>query len=253
MDVLKHDFLPEDLDHELVACGIDGSVVVQARQSLAETEWLLSCADASSTILGVVGWASLTADDFPAVLNDLVRHKKLKGLRHVIQDEPDAGFMRGKAFNRGIAALRHTGLVYDLLIREAHFPEANEFVKRHPGQAFVLDHLGKPIIRSGHFETWRDGLFRLAQNESVACKLSGLVTEAEWQSWTPEGLHVYLDAALEAFGPQRLMAGSDWPVCLLASTYKKWWETLFEWMEALPVEARQQILGGTAIRVYKLE
>lgn len=252
MSVLKCDFLLDDLNREMHSAGVDGTVVVQARKSLAETRWLLECADAHPSIRGVVGWVPLVDANVPAVLAELAASAKLKGLRHVVQDEPD-GFLLREDFNRGIASMAGTGLVYDILIHERQLPEAAEFVRRHPGQQFVLDHLAKPKIRSGELEPWRSNLFALVSAGNVSCKISGIVTEADWLTWTLDGLRPYLDAALEAFGPECLMAGSDWPVCLLASGYAHWWNTLRQWLDGMSTGDRELILGGNAQRVYGLD
>jgi L-fuconolactonase len=224
-----------------------------ARQSLTETRWLLDLAERTSSIQGVVGWVPLIASDLPLVLKKFAGRPKLKGVRHVIQDEPDDDFILGDDFNRGIDALLDTGLVYDILIHERHLPQAAAFVARHPQQTFVLDHLAKPRIRTTELHPWQDNLRRLAAHENVYCKLSGLVTEADWATWTLDDLRPYLDAALDAFGPDRLMAGSDWPVCLLASSYKRWWSALHQWCIGLKPHECEQILGATARRAYHLD
>jgi L-fuconolactonase len=252
MQALQRDFLPEDLESELAINGIDGSVVVQARQTLDETRWLLELAHKTPSIRGVVGWVPLADDGLPTILAELGANPMLKGVRHVIQDEPDPNFILRDDFNRGIGALRGTGLVYDILIHEQHLPQAAAFVARHPEQSFVLDHLAKPKVRTHELEPWRTNLKRLATHRNVACKLSGLVTEADWAGWTPKDLHPYLDAAVDAFGLQRLMAGSDWPVCLLASSYERWWSTLFAWAQQFSTQERSEIFGGTAGAVYRL-
>jgi L-fuconolactonase len=252
MAVLQRDFLPVDLEREMAAAGVIGAVAVQARQSIEETRWLLECAESSAAIRGVVGWLPIAAVDFAERLAEFQAFKKLKGLRHVIQDEQDDDFILGERFNAGIASMLGTGLVYDILIHERHLPEAAEFVRRHPEQAFVLDHLAKPRIRAGELEPWKRNLAALAAHGNVYCKVSGLVTEADWAGWTLDDLRPYLDAALEAFGPGRLMAGSDWPVCLLASGYKRWWETLREWADCLDPQEREAFFGETASSVYKL-
>lgn len=252
MEVLQRNFLVADLESEMRTAGVEGSIAVQARQSLKETQWLLDLAERSTCILGVVGWIPLTASSLPAVLKKLEGRGQLKGVRHVIQDEPDDDFILRRDFNEGIATLLSMDLVYDILIHERHLPQTITFVKQHPSQMFVLDHLAKPRIRDGVMEPWKENLKRLAENENVFCKLSGMVTEADWAKWTLEGLRPYLDAALEAFGAERLMAGSDWPVCLLASTYKQWWSALHEWCSGLRQAQSEEILGGTARRVYKL-
>lgn len=253
MKTLRRDFLPGHLEAEMQAAGVNGAVAVQARQSLAETEWLLSMAESPTSVLrGVVGWASIASDQFPAALERLRGRKKLKGLRHVIQDEADPNFINGADFNRGIAALMGSGLVYDILIYERHLEAAIEFVDRHPGQVFVLDHMAKPRIRERVMEPWWKNISELGRRGNVYCKLSGLVTEGNWTSWTAEDLRPYVDVVLESFGPQRIMAGSDWPVCLLATTYGKWFETVDCMIHSLSSTERDRIRGGTAVEVYRL-
>jgi L-fuconolactonase len=252
MEVLQRNFLAADLEHEMRTVGVDGSIVVQARQNVKETQWLLNLAERTACIQGVIGWLPLTAENLPSLLESFADNRKLKGVRHVIQDEPEDDFILRDDFNHGIAALLDTGLVYDILIHERHLTQTATFVARHPGQVFVLDHLAKPRIRSAELQPWSDNLKRLADNANVYCKLSGLVTEADWATWTLEDLQPYLDAALEAFGAERLMAGSDWPVCLLASSYKRWWAALHQWCTGLNHEQCRHILGLTASRVYRL-
>jgi L-fuconolactonase len=252
MAALQRDFLVSDLEQETRAAGVSGSIVVQATQSLDETRWLLELADASALIRGVVGWAPISSPEITLVLAELSGWAKLKGLRHVIQDEPDENFILREDFNAGIDALEGTGLVYDMLIREQHLPQAAAFVRRHPRQVFVLDHLAKPKIREKIMQPWRDNLARLAENGNVYCKLSGMVTEANWASWSSDDLYPYLDEALRVFGAERLMAGSDWPVCLVAASYEQWWKTIKAWTSSLTVEHQRQVLGATACRVYHL-
>jgi L-fuconolactonase len=251
MSILCRDFSAGNLERELGAAGFSGAVTVQARQSLEETEWLLSMPD-SPVLRGVVGWAPIASDRFPADLERLRAHKMLKGLRHVIQDEPDQNYINRPDFNRGIAALQGSGLVYDILVYEKQVAAAIEFVDRHPNQIFVLDHMGKPRIRERVLEPWRKNISELARREHVYCKLSGLVTEADWASWTEDDLQRYVDIALAAFGPQRIMAGSDWPVCLLATTYAKWFEVVDRMIDSLSASEKSRILGGTAIEAYRL-
>jgi L-fuconolactonase len=253
MEVLQRDFLAEDLEHEARMAGIDGTIVVQARQTLTETEWLLDLAEEAECIRGVVGWLPLADAGVPALLRRYREHGKLKGLRHLVQDEPDDRFLLRADFNRGIEALSEIGLAYDILVHERHLPQTCAFVQLHPSQVFVLDHLAKPRIRAKSMQAWRDGLARLAECGNVYCKLSGLVTEADWENWKLDDLQPYLDAALRLFGAERLMAGSDWPVCLLASSYKRWWSALHEWCRCLTPAQRDCILGATARRAYRLD
>jgi len=253
MGALTRDFLPKELERELASSGIDGSVAVQARQSLQETDWLLSLADECDAIRGVVGWAAIASSEFPRELESLRRSEKLKGLRHVVQDEPDDQFLLRPDFNRGIERLKHAGLVYDILIFERQLPAAIAFVDGHPQQVFVLDHIAKPRIRDAALEPWRKNIRDLARRENVYCKLSGLVTEANWTNWCDADLKPYFDVVLDAFGPRRLMAGSDWPVCCLATTYQGWFSTLGELIGGLSDAEREMILGRVAIEVYSLE
>ena len=252
MRTLRRDFLPADLEKEAQAAGIAGTVSVQARQTLEETDWLLSLAAGSPLLRGVVGWAPIISERFPAELERLRAHKKLKGLRHVIQDEPDVNFINGPDFHRGISALQGSGLVYDILIFEKHLSAAVAFVDRHPNQIFILDHMAKPRIREGAIEPWRNQIVELAHRDNVYCKLSGLVTEAVWETWSEDSLRVYVEIALDAFSPRRMMVGSDWPVCLLATTYGKWFATVDRLVATLSSAEKDRILGGTAVEVYRL-
>ncbi len=253
MDALARDFLPGDLEKELTASGIDGCVAVQVRQTTEETEWLLQLASESNLIRGVVGWAPIASAEFAGVLEKWADREKLKGLRHVIQDEPDDDFIHRQDFNAGIARLAGTGLVYDILIYERHLAAAIDFVDRHPRQVFVLDHIAKPRIKERVLEPWRSHIFDLAKRDNVYCKVSGMVTEADWTKWTPADLQPYLHAVFEAFGANRLMFGSDWPVCLLASSYRRWCDTVLEFIASLSKSEKDLILGGVAKKVYSLK
>jgi L-fuconolactonase len=253
MTQLARNFLLADLNVAVRDAGIDGTVVVQARQTLEETHWLLSLAGKSKTLLGVVGWAGICSETFPAQLEGLRNESKLKGLRHVIQDEPDDDFILRPDFNRGIAALANTGLVYDILIFERHLSAAIQFVDRHPNQVFVLDHIAKPLIAKSIIDPWRANIRELAKRDNVYCKISGMVTEANWSQWRSEDLQPYLDVVLEAFGADRLMAGSDWPVCLLATTYTGWFATLRRLLASLSADETENIVGRVASRVYGLD
>jgi L-fuconolactonase len=252
MAAIRRDFLTPDLVAELANARIDGSVTVQARQTLEETRWLLEAARSCEAIRGVVGWAPLAASDLEASLPALAAEPKLVGLRHIVQAEP-RGFLDGADFNRGIRALRTTGLIYDLLIVESQLEEAIRFVDRHTQQQFVLDHIAKPKIAAGEIEPWRTLMRELSQRENVCCKISGMVTEDAWTSWSMESLRPYLDVVVEVFGADRLMAGSDWPVCLVATGYDRWWQVLRSYFAAFSEAERGEIFGATAIRIYDLE
>ncbi len=248
---LRRDFLIADLLREMASAGVDGSVAVQARQTIEETEWLLQLAEQNPALLGVVGWLPVASSQFPALLEQYRRRPQLKGLRHVVQAEP-MGFLDGGAFNRGIATLRGTGLVYDLLISRRQLEECTRFVDRYPEQVFVLDHMAKPAIAQGEIEPWREELRALAHRPNVYCKISGMVTEADPASWTAVELFPYFEAALEAFGPNRLMIGTDWPVLTVGCGYAEWWSTVEAWLAPLGAETRAAIFGETAAAVYRL-
>ncbi|MDQ2835329.1 MAG: amidohydrolase family protein [Acidobacteriota bacterium] len=253
MGELQRDFLPEDLMAEITAAGIDGTIAVQARQTLEETHWLLDQADGCAAIRGVVGWAPIAGEDFPEVMEAFDGRAKLKGLRHAIQGERDENFILREDFNSGIRTLAGSGLVYDILIYERQLAQAVEFVDEHPEQVFVLDHVAKPLIAAGQMEPWARRMRELGARENVWCKVSGMVTEADWKEWKVEDLRPYLDVAVEAFGVERLMAGSDWPVCLLASGYSRWFALLREYFSGFSETERDAVFGGTATQVYGLE
>lgn len=252
--VLKRHYLPDDLEPLLASQRIDGCVAVQARQNLEETDWLLELAHQSDFVKGVVGWLPIQDSDFEGALEAYRDRTRLVGLRHVIQAEPDDAFILRPDFNEGISRLENTGLIYDILIFEKHLPPAIEFVDRHPNQQFVLDHIAKPVIRSERFdEKWRQNLMELGRRENVACKLSGMVTEVRDDDWDEALLAPYFDAAMEAFGPERLMFGSDWPVCLLRSDYSKWVRCVERFTDSLSRDEQAAIWGENAQRLYKLE
>lgn len=251
MSRIRRSFLPEDLQGEIASAGVDGVVSVQARQVIAETDWLLEHARANDFIRGVVGWLPIASNELDAEMDRLAGESKLKGLRHVVQGEAP-GFLDGDDFNRGISRLKDRGLVYDILIFERQLEEATRFVDRHPDQPFVLDHVAKPRIGDNELEPWAGRIRELAQRDNVSCKLSGMVTEADYAHWTRGQLQPYLDTVLDAFGPQRLMFGSDWPVCLVATGYREWVELVRDFIAPLSEVEQAAILGGTASRVYGL-
>ena len=253
MDALRQDFTADDLVDLIGPAGIDATVVVQARQDLAETEWLLDTAAQTPEIAGVVGWVDLLNHDvLSRTLERLSPNPAFVGVRHVLQDELDDAFMLRDDFNRGVARLADYGLAYDILIYPRHLENAILLVDRHPDQVFVLDHLAKPAIRSGDIRGWKSRLAELARREHCYCKLSGLVTEADWATWTAAELEPCLDAALEAFGAERLMFGSDWPVCLLAGDYDRWLDVVTTFTADLSRSERERIFGGTAAEAYRL-
>lgn len=252
MAAIRRDFLPADLEPEIRACGIAGVISVQARQTLEETRWLLALASQCDFIRGVVGWVPLVASEVTDIVGPLMEQGRLKAIRHVLQTEPDDHYMLRDDFNRGIDRLLEFGLVYDILIFERHLPQAIRFVDRHSNQVFVLDHIAKPRIRDHAVSPWRENLRVLAERPNVYCKISGMVTEADYNNWTKEDLAPYFDTVVQAFGPQRLMFGSDWPVCLVATTYREWFNLVFERIASFSEAERDAILGGTAVRAYRL-
>jgi L-fuconolactonase len=252
MSDLRTNFLPPQLEQETKTLGIDGVISVQARQTLEETEWLLNLAQQHEFIRGVVGWAPLTLPDLRDLLDAFSENLKLKGVRHVLQSEPDDNYMLRDYFNAGIGCLEEFGLVYDILIFERHVPQTIEFVDRHPNQTLVLDHIAKPRIREGVLSPWRENLKQLAERPNVFCKVSGMVTEADYTSWTEEQLAPYFEIVLNTFHPERLMFGSDWPVCLVPTTYSSWFWLLSRQIQLLSESERGLILGQTATRVYRL-
>ena len=250
---LRRDFLLDDLREVLRSARVDCTVAVQARQTIAETRSLLELASEEySPIAGVVGWLPIASEHFESTLHEFLAAPRLKGLRHVVQAEP-AGFLDSEAFHRGIAALRGTALVYDILIYARQLPEATRFVDRHPQQSFVLDHIAKPGIRGGEIARWSAHIRELARRPNVCCKLSGMITEADPAHWTPEQLEPYFAVVLDAFGPARLMIGTDWPVLTVGCTYARWWAIVESWIAPLSVSERAGILGETAARVYGLQ
>jgi L-fuconolactonase len=252
MASIRRDFLPEDLAPEIRSCGVDGVISVQARQSLDETRWLQMLASQHNFIRAVVGWVPLIAPDIHDVLASMVTAGHLKGVRHVLQGEPDDLYMLRKDFNCGIDLLLEFGLAYDILIFERQLPQTIQFVDRHPLQVFVIDHIAKPRIRDHAVHPWRENLRSLADRPNVFCKLSGMVTEANYTNWTDEDLAPYFDVVLDSFGPNRLMFGSDWPVCLVATTYRSWLDFIGRRIASLSNEERDAILGRTAVNAYRL-
>ena len=252
MERLARDYLPTDLQTVAAPEGIGGSVAVQARQSLTESRWLLALADRHPFIRGVVGWVDLRSDRVADELAELAPHEKFVGVRHVVQDEPDPRFLLGEAFVRGLAQLPRFGLTYDLLLYPQQLPAAVELVGRLPEQPFVLDHLAKPRIKAGEIDGWRKDIEALARHANVCCKLSGMVTEAAWRRWKRADFRPYLDVALAAFGPERLMFGSDWPVCLLSGDYAEVAGIVGDFIATLSPAEQDHIWSGTAKRFYGL-
>lgn len=250
MEVLRRDYLPGELKPLLEAIQFDATIAVQARQMVEETEWLLQSAEENDFIQGVVGWVDLRSPSLRGQLERFGRHSKLVGVRHVVHDEPDDDFMLGPEFRRGIGQLAGFGLTYDLLLFPRHLPVAAILAAEFPQQPFVLDHIAKPAIRDGQLSPWKEQLRKLARYPNVFCKLSGLVTEAKWKQWRPEIFYSYLDSAIEAFGAERVMIGSDWPVCTLSGDYVSTMKIVIDYLQQFPQKVREGILGGNCARFY---
>ena len=252
MAALRRDFLPEDLQPLLAAEGFDGSIAVQARQSLEETRWLLELAAHNDIVRGVVGWVDLRSPELAAQLHQFAQNPKLVGVRHVVQDEPDDNFMLGSEFRRGIARLREYDLAYDILVFPRQLPAAVELVREFPDQRFVLDHIAKPPIAEGRLSPWDRDIRELARSANVYCKLSGMVTEARWHEWKPEDFRPYLDVVLDTFTPSRLMIGSDWPVCTASAPYSRTVALVRDYIGTLTSNEQNSILGENCARFYRV-
>lgn len=253
MSVLKRDFLTAELKQVAEESSVDGFVAVQARQILAETHDLLRIAESEPLIRGVVGWVDLASAGIADELDSLADAKLLKGVRHVVQDEPDDRFILGADFNRGISELKGRGLVYDVLIFARQLPASIEFVDHHQDLPMVLDHIAKPTIRSAEFDQqWAKNFRDIAKRENITCKFSGVVTEVRDPEWSIDTVRPYWDVALEAFTPARLMFGSDWPVCLLKSSHRRWVDTVRELASELSEQEQADFFANTAIRAYGL-
>jgi L-fuconolactonase len=252
MEILKKNHLPNHLQPLLEKTGIDGTVAVQARQIIEETRWLLELARQYPFIKGVVGWVDLRSPQLDEQLTLFKAQPKFRGVRHVIHDEPDDAFMLLDDFIRGIGMLAEFDLTYDLLLFPKHLPAAYELVSKFPAQPFVVDHIAKPLIKDGIQEPWATDLRRLAENPNVYCKVSGMVTEADWRAWQPADFQPYLDIVFEAFGPERIMLGSDWPVCTVAGSYTDIVSIIVDYIQQFSADEQAGVLGRNAMKFYGL-
>lgn len=253
MKQIRTDFMPYDLLKELEENNMDGSIAVQADQSETETGFLIGWADRSNFIKGVVGWVDLRGKYLAERLDFYARCPKLKGFRHIVQAEPDDNFLLREDFCRGIGLLKQYNFTYDILVYPRQLPAAIQFVQKFPEQKFVIDHLAKPLIKDKVLEPWASQMKEIAKNPNVCCKVSGLVTEANWKTWKPEDFKPYLDVVFEAFGTDRLMFGSDWPVCLLAADYAAVKNILTDYTSGLTAPDRAKIMGGNAEAFYGIQ
>jgi len=252
LGVLYQDYLPEQLEPILHENSISKTVLVQASNSVEESRWLLQLADDYPFVAGVVGWVDLMADDVDRQLDELVAHPKFKGVRHLVESEPADDWLVQPLVLRGLKRLSSYGVSYDLLVHARHLKHIPKVVDACPDLKLVIDHMAKPPIASGEIETWRQELRQVAANEQINCKLSGLVTEANWTSWTTSDLRPYVDCALELFVSSRLLFGSDHPVCLLAASYELVLASFRELLNELSGAEEQKIFGSNAAEFYGL-
>ena len=249
MKALQKDYLPADIKLTFERNGVDGCVAVQSIPSFTETRFLAELANTHSFIKGVIGWADLRSPQVGKNLDELKAYRAIKGIRHILQSEPDVLFYN-QDFRRGIATLKEYGYTFDLLINADQLKAASDLVAAFPDQVFILDHAGKPDIKNKEINSWKAGINELARYPNVYCKLSGLITEAEWKSWSPGDFYPYFDVIFKAFGADRLLYGSDWPVILLSGIYVQWKSMLEKYMEDYEDEDKQKIFGGNATLVY---
>ena len=253
MKVLKRKFTPKDLLPLLQRAHIDGTIAVQANQSESENLFLLSLAEKCPAIAGIVGWLDFRAPDAAQRLAYFKQFGKIRGFRHVVQDEPDNRFLLRPDFLRGIGLLRQFGFTYDVLIYPKQLPSAADFVHTFPDQPFVIDHIAKPAMKEREITIWARQLAAFAANPNVYCKISGLITEADWSNWQASDFKPYLDVVFDVFGVNRVMFGSDWPVCLLAGTYERVLQIVEDYVKNRPLEEKDRIFGGNAAKFYGVE
>ena len=249
---INRSFMPDDLRPQIDEAGVDQTIFVQTQHDVAENKWALKLADENPFIVGVVGWIDLASPECEQQLLRFVDHPKFVGVRHVTQDEEDDDFIVREDVVRGLEVLQRHTVPFDLLFYVKHLRHASTLARRLPDLPMVIDHLSKPEIKTQSMDGWRKHLKNASENANTYCKLSGMITEADWRAWKPSDLKPYVDVALEAFGPDRCMFGSDWPVCELAGSYQRVYDALLEVIGHLGIAERQAILGGTAARFYGL-
>jgi len=253
MSVIRQDFMPSDLEKVYDKNGIDGCVAVQADQTLEETDFLIRLSGKHNFIKGIVGWVDLRAENVDSILEKYSKHEKVKGFRHIVQGEEDHNFLLRSDFLRGISFLEKYDLAYDILVFPHQLGATLEFVKRFPHQKFVIDHIAKPYIKDGYFDGWAVLMKEIAKQKNVHCKLSGMITEADFHSWTADQIEPYMDLVLSSFGPDRVMFGSDWPVCLVAGQYEEVKFLTTNFISKLSLTEQAKIMGLNAIKFYNLK
>ncbi|TMU54642.1 amidohydrolase family protein [Flagellimonas algicola] len=253
MAVIRRDFLPEHLKKVYAENDINGCVAVQADQSLEETDFLLDLAATHDFVKGVVGWVDLRSVSVEKELEKYQSNPLLKGWRHVVQGEPDHNFLLRPGFTRGISLLKKYGYTYDILVFPHQLGAVLEFVKQFPNQQFVIDHIAKPYVKDGFYDGWAVLMQKIAEHRNVHCKLSGMVTEADYKHWVPDQFDSYINLVLEAFGPDRVMFGSDWPVCLVAANYQQVKQLVTNAIAGLSQTEKDKIMGANAMAFYNLK
>jgi L-fuconolactonase len=252
MKIIQKNFLPEDLQPLLKQNGFDGCVAVQSDQTEAENHFHFQNAENFDFIKGIVGWIDLQSKAVEERLEYYTQFKKIKGFRHVLQGEPQRDLMLQPAFMNGISLLRKYNFTYDILIFKDQLQYIPKFVSSFPDQRFVIDHISKPNIKSGEIDQWKQDIKQIAQFENVHCKISGMVTEANWKNWKKEDFKPYIDVVVEAFGINRIMFGSDWPVCLVAASYDEMLGIAEDYFSSFSKEEQERFFGLNAIRFYNL-
>ena len=252
MSVIRKNFLPSDLAKVYQENGINGCVAVQADQTLEETDFLIDLASSNDYIKGIVGWVDLRSENIEEALEKYSKHNIVKGFRHVVQGESDHNFLLRPNFLRGISLLERYNFTYDILVFPHQLGAVLEFVKQFPKQKFVIDHIAKPYIKDGFFEGWASQMKSISKQENVYCKMSGMITEADYNTWTLEQLNPYMDLILNVFGSNRIMFGSDWPVCLVAGNYKQVKEIVTNFIVKLSDSEQRGIMGYNAINFYNI-
>ncbi|NJK95795.1 MAG: amidohydrolase family protein [Bacteroidetes bacterium] len=253
MHVIRQNFLPNDLQEVLNQTGYQGSVAVQARQNTEETAWLLELSANHNFICGVVGWVDLCSPKLVMQLDEFSKYEKFVGVRHVIHDEPDIDFMLRAEFLKGISLIGKYNLTYDILVFPKHLANTIQLVKLFPDQVFILDHIAKPDIKNQLLSPWKEDIQKLATYPNVFCKVSGMVTEANWNSWKQEDFNPYLDVVFENFGSDRVMIGSDWPVCTVAGSYGHVMNIVEDYIQPFSIQEKAAVTGDNAKRLYQLK
>jgi L-fuconolactonase len=253
LEPLRRNYLPSDLEPLLRPAGVDQTICIQAQHNLEESRWVLGLAERHDFLAGVVGWVDLASEACEEQLLEMRRHPAFVGVRHITHDEPDDDWVVRRDVLRGLKVLERHGVPFDLLFRPRHLRHVPTLARELPDLPMVIDHLAKPLIKKGRMEGWREDLEAAARHPNVYCKLSGMVTEADWTAWAPSDFVPYVRVALEAFGPERLMFGSDWPVSTLGASYEQVVSALRHSLGPISADERAQIFGGTAERFYGLK